>query len=106
MALGNSARRALRLTVVAFDTSLLSGYYNARSGVGAGSAPAGATGFDQVLAFTVPDRNARGRVVRLGPVLDSVIAAHASRGDSSRRSRSMTARAAPPRSTSTTRTTT
>lgn len=41
-----------------------------------GSAPAGSTGFDQVLAFTVPDRNARGRVVRLGPVLDSVIAAH------------------------------
>jgi molecular chaperone Hsp33 len=36
----------------------------------------GSTGFDQVLAFTVPDRNARGRVVRLGPVLDEVIAAH------------------------------
>ncbi|WP_421850426.1 Hsp33 family molecular chaperone HslO [Novosphingobium sp.] len=36
----------------------------------------GATGFDQVLAFTVPERNARGRVVRLGPVLDDVIAAH------------------------------
>lgn len=36
----------------------------------------GATGFDQVLAFTVPDRDARGRIVRLGPVLDDVIAAH------------------------------
>lgn len=36
----------------------------------------GATGFDQVLAFTVPDRDARGRVVRLGSVLDEVIAAH------------------------------
>ena len=34
------------------------------------------TGFDQVLAFTVAERNARGRVVRLGPVLDDVIAAH------------------------------
>ena len=37
---------------------------------------AGATGFDQVLAFTVAERNARGRLVRLGPALDSVIAAH------------------------------
>lgn len=36
----------------------------------------GSTGFDKVLAFTVPERNARGRVVRLGPVLDDVIAAH------------------------------
>lgn len=34
------------------------------------------TGFDQVLAFTVPDRNARGRLVRLGPVLDEVLSAH------------------------------
>lgn len=41
------------------------------------SSSAGTTGFDQVLAFTVPERNARGRVVRLGPVLDDVIAAHA-----------------------------
>lgn len=38
---------------------------------------AGTTGFDRVLAFTVPERDARGRVVRLGPVLDDVIAAHA-----------------------------
>ncbi|GEN99684.1 33 kDa chaperonin [Novosphingobium sediminis] len=41
------------------------------------SASAGTTGFDQILAFTVPERNARGRMVRLGPVLDDVIAAHA-----------------------------
>lgn len=34
------------------------------------------TGFDRVLAFTVPNRNARGRVVRLGPVLETVLAAH------------------------------
>lgn len=34
------------------------------------------TGFDRVLAFTVPSRNARGRVVRLGPVLETVLAAH------------------------------
>ena len=36
-----------------------------------------ATGFDRVLAFTVPARNVRGRTVRLGPVLDTVQAAHA-----------------------------
>ncbi|WP_421839762.1 Hsp33 family molecular chaperone HslO [Novosphingobium sp.] len=41
------------------------------------AASAGMTGFDQVLTFTVPERNARGRIVRLGPVLDAVIAAHA-----------------------------
>lgn len=35
------------------------------------------TGFDRVLAFTLPDLNARGRVVRLGPVLDTVLSAHA-----------------------------
>jgi molecular chaperone Hsp33 len=35
------------------------------------------TGFDRTLLFTVPDRDARGRVVRLGPVLDTVLAAHA-----------------------------
>lgn len=34
------------------------------------------TGFDQVLSFTVPGRNARGRIVRLGPVLDTVLSAH------------------------------
>ncbi len=35
------------------------------------------TGFDQPLLFTVPHRDARGRVVRLGPVLDTVLGAHA-----------------------------
>lgn len=35
------------------------------------------TGFDQVLQFTVPARDARGRLVRLGPVLDTVLSAHA-----------------------------
>lgn len=38
---------------------------------------AGETGYDRVLRFTVPSRNARGRVVRLGPVLETVLAAHA-----------------------------
>lgn len=35
------------------------------------------TGFDRVLRFTLPDRNARGRVARLGPVLDEILSAHA-----------------------------
>ena len=35
------------------------------------------TGFDRTLFFTVPDRDARGRLVRLGPVLDTVLGAHA-----------------------------
>lgn len=30
-----------------------------------------------MLHFTLPDRNARGRMVRLGPVLDTVLSAHA-----------------------------
>lgn len=34
------------------------------------------TGFDRVLAFTVAARHARGRVVRLGPVLETVLSAH------------------------------
>jgi molecular chaperone Hsp33 len=34
------------------------------------------TGFDQVLGFTIPDRHARGRVVRLGPTLETVLSAH------------------------------
>jgi molecular chaperone Hsp33 len=34
------------------------------------------TGFDQVLRFTIPARNARGRIVRLGPTLDVILAAH------------------------------
>lgn len=37
---------------------------------------AGETGYDRVLRFTIPDRNARGRTVRLGPVLDEVLDAH------------------------------
>ncbi len=35
------------------------------------------TTFDRVLAFSVPNRNARGRAVRLGPVLDTILSAHA-----------------------------
>ncbi len=35
------------------------------------------TGFDQVLRFTIPDRDARGRVVRIGPALNTILAAHA-----------------------------
>ena len=35
------------------------------------------TGFDHVLRFTIPDRDARGRVVRIGPVLNTILAAHA-----------------------------
>lgn len=36
----------------------------------------GQTGFDRVLSFTIPERNARGRVVRLGPVLETILSAH------------------------------
>jgi molecular chaperone Hsp33 len=35
-----------------------------------------AADFDQLLSFTLPDRNARGRVVRLGPTLNRILAAH------------------------------
>lgn len=35
------------------------------------------TGFDRVLGFTIPARDARGRVVRLGPTLETVLEAHA-----------------------------
>lgn len=35
------------------------------------------TGFDRVMHLTLPDRNARGRIVRLGPVLDTILSAHA-----------------------------
>ena len=34
------------------------------------------TGVDRLLNFTIPDRNVRGRVVRLGPVLREILAAH------------------------------
>ena len=37
----------------------------------------GETGFDRVLAFSIPHREARGRIVRLGPVLETVLSAHA-----------------------------
>ena len=37
----------------------------------------GETGNDQVLSLTIPARDARGRVVRLGPVLETILAAHA-----------------------------
>ena len=40
------------------------------------SIPPDETGFDQLLAFSLPLRNARGRVVRLGPVLNTILAAH------------------------------
>lgn len=35
------------------------------------------TGFDQVMQFTLTEKNARGRAVRLGPVLDTILSAHA-----------------------------
>lgn len=35
------------------------------------------TGFDSVMHFTLPHKNARGRAVRLGPVLDTILSAHA-----------------------------
>ena len=44
---------------------------------GPGTIPADETGNDQVLSLTIPSRNARGRVVRLGPVLETILAAHA-----------------------------
>ncbi|WP_296680404.1 Hsp33 family molecular chaperone HslO [Novosphingobium sp.] len=36
----------------------------------------GETGYDRVLGFTIPERNGRGRVVRLGPVLEKILGAH------------------------------
>jgi molecular chaperone Hsp33 len=38
--------------------------------------PESETGFDRVLAFALPQRDARGRAVRLGPVLDEILSAH------------------------------
>ncbi len=35
------------------------------------------TDLDRALGFTIPARNARGRIVRLGPVLDTILQAHA-----------------------------
>lgn len=43
---------------------------------GSANIPEGGCGFDRILAFTVPGRDARGRLVRLGPVLDDVLGAH------------------------------
>ena len=37
---------------------------------------AGAVSLDRLLGFSIPDRNVRGRVVRLGPVLDRILSAH------------------------------
>jgi len=34
------------------------------------------TGFDRILRFTIPDRECRGRIVRLGPTLDTILSAH------------------------------
>jgi molecular chaperone Hsp33 len=39
--------------------------------------PPDETGFDRIMAFTIPDMHARGRAVRLGPVLDTILSAHA-----------------------------
>ena len=37
---------------------------------------AASANLDEALGFTIPGRNARGRVVRLGPVLDQILSAH------------------------------
>lgn len=37
----------------------------------------GETGFDRLLRFSVPERHARGRAVRLGPTLGTILSAHA-----------------------------
>lgn len=39
--------------------------------------PAPATDLDRVIGFTIPNRHVRGRVTRLGPVLDQILSAHA-----------------------------
>lgn len=43
----------------------------------AGPLPDEETGFDRILSFTIPDMHARGRAVRLGPVADTILSAHA-----------------------------
>lgn len=35
-----------------------------------------AANLDEALGFTIPGRNARGRIVRLGPLLDDILSAH------------------------------
>lgn len=42
----------------------------------ASTIPEDETGFDRLLGFTIPGRHTRGRAVRLGPVLDTVLSAH------------------------------
>ncbi len=44
--------------------------------IAASQIPPGETGFDQLMSFTIPTRNARGRMVRLGPVLETILSAH------------------------------
>ncbi|WP_448663567.1 Hsp33 family molecular chaperone HslO [Sphingomonas sp. CJ20] len=39
--------------------------------------PAPTTDLDRVIGFTIPGRHARGRVARLGPVLNQILSAHA-----------------------------
>lgn len=34
------------------------------------------TNFDQVFGFVIPDRDCRGRIVRLGPVVETILSAH------------------------------
>jgi molecular chaperone Hsp33 len=43
---------------------------------GSDPAPPRETGFDEVLRFTIPGRNGRGRAVRLGPALAEILSAH------------------------------
>ena len=43
---------------------------------GGSGIPDGETGFDRVLSFTIPGLDVRGRVVRLGPTLDTILSAH------------------------------
>jgi molecular chaperone Hsp33 len=47
----------------------------ANGGNGHGAAPAPGH-VDRALGFTIPGRNARGRLVRLGPVLDAILGSH------------------------------
>ncbi len=35
------------------------------------------TDLDRVVGFTIPERHARGRITRLGPVLNEILSAHA-----------------------------
>lgn len=56
---------------------LASGNINgSNGGDGAGRALSLSGSIDNVLGFTIPSRHARGRIVRLGPVLDAILANH------------------------------